>query len=554
MKVKNKIRFFKSLGGQAILVISLLIIFISLILSFFFTNRQKNFMEEELKKRCSSLANNLSYNSQYWVMTNYQPGLQQLISGIMKEKEIIYAIIIDNDGTIIGNNDTFKLGEKMDIPSPIELFGEETFVKEKILEDTKEKVIEIMSPIKITPEKISENEELLFSDKFDSNNIKGKGVKNLNTPPKKLLGIVYLGVSTKNLNEAISEIQKKAFVITFGIILIGIILTIVMIRFVTQPLRKLMDATKIIAQGNLDHYVEIKRKDEIGVLAQSFNQMTGELKKSREEIENWNKELEAKVVERTKELSEKHKELKIYSEKLQKAYEELKTLDKSKDDFLALVSHELRTPLSSIVAYTEVLLDDMAESKEEEKNYLGIIKSESDRLTRLINNVLDLSKMEAGRMPFEFNYVNLNKLVNASVRGLAGAAIKHKHKLINNLENSSIIIFADEDKIIQVLSNILSNAIKFTQEGGIITISGDVKYNNAEISISDTGHGIKKEDFNKVFDKFQQIEEVNHHSEGTGLGMPISKIIVENHKGKIWFESKVGQGTTFYFTIPIKKN
>jgi len=156
-------------------------------------------------------------------------------------------------------------------------------------------------------------------------------------------------------------------------------------------------------------------------------------------------------------------------------------------------------------------------------------------------------------MPFEFNYVNLNKLVNASVRGLAGAAIKHKHKLINNLENSSIIIFADEDKIIQVLSNILSNAIKFTQEGGIITISGDVKYNNAEISISDTGHGIKKEDFNKVFDKFQQIEEVNHHSEGTGLGMPISKIIVENHKGKIWFESKVGQGTTFYFTIPIKK-
>jgi signal transduction histidine kinase len=114
-----------------------------------------------------------------------------------------------------------------------------------------------------------------------------------------------------------------------------------------------------------DLYVEIKRKDEIGVLAQSFNQMTGELKKSREEIENWNKELETKVVERTKELGEKHKELKIYSEKLQKAYEELKTLDKSKDDFLALVSHELRTPLSSIVAYTEVLLDDMAESKEE---------------------------------------------------------------------------------------------------------------------------------------------------------------------------------------------
>jgi signal transduction histidine kinase len=196
----------------------------------------------------------------------------------------------------------------------------------------------------------------------------------------------------------------------------------------------------------------------------------------------------------------------------------------------------------------------MAESKEEEKNYLGIIKSESDRLTRLINNVLDLSKMEAGRMPFEFNYVKLSKLVNASVKGLAGMANKHKHKLINNLENSSIIVLADEDKIIQVLSNILSNAIKFTSDGGVITISGEIKDNKAEISILDTGRGIKKEDYDKVFDKFQQIEDVNHHSEGTGLGMPISKIIVENHKGKIWFESKVGQGATFYFTLPIKEN
>lgn len=165
--------------------------------------------------------------------------------------------------------------------------------------------------------------------------------------------------------------------------------------------------------------------------------------------------------------------------------EELKTLDIAKDDFLALVSHELRTPLSSIVAYTEVLLDDMAETEEEEKSYLEIIKSESDRLTRLINNNLNLSKMEAGRMPFEFESAALSHLVNTSVNGLSGTADKHKLTVINNLADSPIRVRADSDKIIQVLSNVLSNSFKFTPEGGVITISGKVSDKMAQVSIAD---------------------------------------------------------------------
>ena len=554
MEVKNHISFLRGLGGRSILAISLLITVISLILSIFFANSQKSFMEEELIKRSKALTNNLAYNSQYWVITNYRPSLQRLISGVMNEKDIIYAFVIDKDGIIIGHSDTLKIGERIDLNSIEEIYTKKSYVIEKKLEDTNEKVIEVASLIEIRREQSNENEELLFNRELESPDIQENEYNNLDSMEKKLLGIAYLGVSTKNLEDAISEVQRKAFMITFGIILFGIILTIVLIRFVTQPLRKLMDATKIVAHGNLDYHVKIVRKDEIGVLAQSFNQMTCDLKKSREKIENWNKELEAKVNDRTKELNKKHKELKKYSEDLKKAYEELQTLDKAKDDFLSLVSHELRTPLSSIVAYIEVLLDDMAETEEEEKNYLEIIKNESDRLTRLINNVLDLSKMEAGRMPFEFKYIELSKIINASVNGLAGASSKRKQKMINKLENSSFIVLADEDKIIQVLSNILNNAIKFTPDGGVITISGKIKNKKTVVSISDTGFGIKKEDHDKVFDKFQQIEDVNHHSEGTGLGMPISKIIVENHKGKIWFESEVGKGTTFYFTLPVEEN
>jgi signal transduction histidine kinase len=193
----------------------------------------------------------------------------------------------------------------------------------------------------------------------------------------------------------------------------------------------------------------------------------------------------------------------------------------------------------------------MADTEEEEQNYLEIIKSESDRLTRLINDVLDISKMEAGRMPFEFSKVEVNKLINTSIDGLASLANKHNHKIINEMENCSTCVLADSDKIVQVVSNILSNAVKFTPDGGLITISGMRKNNTMQISISDNGIGIKNDDISKVFDKFQQIEDVSHHSEGTGLGMPISKLIIENHNGKIWLESETKIGTTFYFTLPV---
>ena len=550
MEIKNQISFLKGLGGRSILVISLLITVISVILSFFFTINQKNYMEEQLRERSNALANNLAYNSQYGVLIDNKPGLQQLINGVMNEKDIMCAFIVDRNGIVLGHNDTTRIGEIIDLKSLNQLYCTASGSSEKIVKQEEEGLIKIISPIEMKLEKSSENEEILFNRDFNADNIRDDNSNGGNSIQKKLLGVVFLGVSTENLDNAISAIQRKAFVITFFIILIGIILTIVTIRFVTQPLRKLMEATKIVAHGNLDYHVKIIRKDEIGVLANSFNQMTSDLKKSRKEIEDWNRELEIKVADRTKELIKKHRELKQYSEDLQRAYEELKTLDKAKDDFLSLVSHELRTPLSSIVAYTEVLLDDMAESKEEENSFLEIIKNESGRLTRLINNVLDLSKMEAGRMPFNFKYVALQDLVNSSVKGLSGVSGKHRQTIINNLENSSIVVYADEDKIIQVLSNILNNAMKFTPDEGVITISGSIEDKMAEVTISDTGCGIKEKDYSKVFDKFQQIEDVNHHSEGTGLGMPISKIIIENHSGKIWFDSEIHKGTTFYFTLP----
>jgi len=554
MKDTDHIGFMKSLSSRAILGISVLLTIISVVLSLFFTYKQKNSMEEELKKRSIALSNNLAYNARYRVLTNMQPELQRFIHGVMNEEDIIYTYIVDQTGIIIAHSDTFRRGEETSLMTLKDIENMNTVatsISERISPLDDETIFEIVSPIEISRSNAASSEEVLFMLEPEEQTDPSIEPEKQDSQAK-LIGKVVLGVSTKNLNKSIGEIQSKGILITLVIVFCGIVLTVIVIsRSVTRPLRKLMYATKIVALGDLDYHVEVGRKDEIGILSQSFNQMTTEIKKSRKKIEDWNRILESRVIERTKELSKKNMELKKYSDELQRAFEELKTLDKSKDDFLSLVSHELRTPLSSIVAYTEVLLDGMAKSKEDERKYLGIIKSESDRLTRLINNVLDLSKMEAGRMPFEFNPVELGQLISMSIAGLSSLADKRRHTIINNLSNSDISVSADADKIIQVLSNIITNAMKFSDDGKTITIAGKKRENKALISITDEGFGIKKSDRNKVFDKFQQIEDVEHHSDGSGLGMPISKIIIENHNGKIWFDSEAGKGTTFYFTLPL---
>ncbi|MFC1492952.1 ATP-binding protein [candidate division KSB1 bacterium] len=552
MEKEFNIKKLNTLSGRAIAAISLLLITISIILSLFFTNTQKNYMENDLKIRTIALTNNLAYNSQYSVLTGYRQELQKLINGIMNEEDIVYAYIVDAvNYTIIGHSDTTLIGTIIDSNKLESLDVDNTNYREIDLPRYDNRIIEISSPIIIIPSSNDINEETFFDQNESSDNISIADTTAMEIESR-LIGIAWVGVSTKNLNAAIDRITRTGIIITAAIILPGIFFTIIlMTRFITKPLHSLMHATEFVASGDLDYQVKVDRKDEIGILAKSFNQMTEELKKSRKKIEGWNKVLEFRVMKRTEELSRKNLELKKYSNELQNAVEELTTLDKSKDVFLALVSHELRTPLSSIVAYTEVLLDDMADTKEEEKEYLNIIKNESDRLTRLINDVLDISKMEAGRMPFDFRTHELNGMINSSVTGLTSLANKKDIVIFNNLENSDILVNVDADKIIQVISNLISNAIKFSPDNASIIISGKENKNMVEIAVADKGIGIRKKDFEKVFDKFRQIEDVKHHSEGTGLGMPISKLIIENHNGKIWFDSKINKGTTFYFTLPL---
>ncbi len=248
--------------------------------------------------------------------------------------------------------------------------------------------------------------------------------------------------------------------------------------------------------------------------------------------------------------------------KLSHEVKKLRQIDSMKNDFLSLVSHELRTPLTSIMAYSETLLmEGMVDDEKERREYLQIIYDEGERLTRLINDVLDLTKMEAGKMDYFFEEYDISLIIRNAVMNSTSLASQKKQNLTSEVIGQIPTVRLDKDRIMQVLMNFLSNAIKFTPEEGSISVKVEALDSQGaaggiadqlRVSVTDTGIGISQQNLNKVFSKFEQIESIDHHSTGTGLGMPICRqIIEEGHGGKIWVESEPEIGSTFFFTIPV---
>ncbi len=242
-----------------------------------------------------------------------------------------------------------------------------------------------------------------------------------------------------------------------------------------------------------------------------------------------------------------------YAEQVETAAK-LRELDQLKSEFLASMSHELRTPLNSIIGFADVLLEgldgDLNERMEED---VSLIKQSGSHLRTLIGDILDMSKIEAGRMELRYETVDMFQLAEDIKATIQPLATEKSLQLSLNIEGEVGIVEADRTRIRQVLLNIVGNAIKFTEKGGV-TIGISEKAEHLLISIRDTGIGIKEEHIPIVFEQFRQIDGgLNRLAGGTGLGMPITKKLVELHGGSIWVKSVVGQGSTFYFTLPYQR-
>ena len=245
-------------------------------------------------------------------------------------------------------------------------------------------------------------------------------------------------------------------------------------------------------------------------------------------------------------------EIQEKSAQLEVANRELAAASRHKSEFLANMSHELRTPLNAIIGFSDVLEQRLfGELNERQADYTRDIASSGRHLLDLVNEILDLSKVEAGRMELEPSEFALADTIRGALAFVRERAVRHGIELSEDAASDLGTVVADERKVRQVLLNLLSNAVKFTPDGGTIGVRARRRNGEVEVSVRDTGIGIAPEDQAKVFDEFQQVGRASDRSrEGTGLGLTLAKRFIELHGGRIWIESEIGKGTTFTFALP----
>ncbi|HEY46561.1 MAG: hypothetical protein AMJ88_16620 [Anaerolineae bacterium SM23_ 63] len=288
-----------------------------------------------------------------------------------------------------------------------------------------------------------------------------------------------------------------------GALVVSLVLGIFLARTLTRPIREITTATRAVADGNLEHKVPVRSRDELGELATSFNLMSTKLAQSI----NLRRQMTADI------------------------------------------AHELRTPISVILGHTEAMHDGVLPPSEET---FDIIRDEANRLERMVEDLRTLSRADAGELVLTYRLVSVQDLVDQAIKAYRPQATKKDIKL--RVEGSPDLpeVNIDPDRMAQVLGNLLSNALRYTPQGGDITLSTKQTADGVEIRVHDSGPGIKPEELPNIFDRFYRTDKSRQReSGGSGLGLAIAKSIVEGHGGRIWAESDPGEGTTIVIALPV---
>jgi len=297
-----------------------------------------------------------------------------------------------------------------------------------------------------------------------------------------------------------------------GAIVLALLLGYVLSWSLIGPIQRIDSRLAAIASGNFSGQVNVANRDELGALAVNVDRMNDEL---------------------------------------QRLYRELETASKHKSEFLANMSHELRTPLNAIIGFSQVLREGISgEVNAKQAEYLDDILTSANHLLALINDVLDLSKVEAGHVELQVAPFSLQDALERGVSMVREHATTNGVQVALHANGGLDVVTGDERRIRQVIFNLLSNAVKFTPTGGLVDVAAVQASGEVRVSVTDTGPGIAAEDLDRIFEEFQQTEAGARQQEGTGLGLALSKCFVELHGGKIWCDSEIGKGSTFTFTLP----
>jgi signal transduction histidine kinase len=339
----------------------------------------------------------------------------------------------------------------------------------------------------------------------------------------------------------LTESVRRSVVLLFVALILSALASLALARRMTNPIRVLQRGAARIGAGALDERIQVRTGDELEALAEDFNRMASQL-------HDLYTGLEQRVAERTGELAITLRELEVKSRELEFA-------SRHKSEFLANMSHELRTPLTSVIGFSEVLIQRMfGELNDRQEEYLRDILDSGRHLLSLINDILDLSKIEAGHLELELSTFWLPEAIEHSVQMLRETATRRGISVQLDIAEDLGVVEADLRRVRQILFNLLSNALKFTGADGTIQVTSRLTGDAAEISVRDTGIGIAPEDQVRIFEAFQQARmAATETPEGTGLGLTLVNRFVELHGGRIWVQSELGAGSTFTFTLPVRQ-
>jgi signal transduction histidine kinase len=319
------------------------------------------------------------------------------------------------------------------------------------------------------------------------------------------MGAIFVLAPISDLDSSVNKFQNVLLLAGIGSLLIASGITLIVSKKLASPLLEMENATREISKGNLDTRVTVHSNDEIGLLAKAINELSEEIKRYRD----------------------------------------------YRREFFANISHELKTPITYLKGYAKVLKNGQFQSQQEQEQYLEIIEAEADRLSSLVNDLFELSKLEEGKIRLEFQEVDLSEVIeNVLVRASVNAQEKgllmffHKNEVVP-------AIMGDGLRLEQVLTNLIENAIRYTERGSV-EIDLSHNKNDVIVTILDTGIGISTEELPFIFERFYRVEKSrSRHHGGTGLGLSIAKQLVNLHEGTISVKSELGKGTVFKIAFPI---
>jgi len=369
----------------------------------------------------------------------------------------------------------------------------------------------------------------------------------------KPIGAVYIRSDLQELHSRVQRYAVIAAIVLSACLLAALLISSIFRRAVAEPIVDLSRIAGIVSRDK-NYSVRatpIRSPAELAILIEAFNEMLAQIQQSERALRKAHDGLEQRVRERTAELEAAKKEVEEFSHSVLLAKEEVERGSKFKDQFLSTMSHELRTPLNAVLGFSDLLADERyGPLNERQQRYISHIHTGGKHLLSLISDILDLSKIEAGRLELAIESLRVETVFGEVLSAMQPLADKKSQEMTKSVEDG-LAVRADSTRLKQVLMNLLGNAIKFTPNGGRIEAAARLVDDRVRVEVRDNGPGIPPEEQKRIFEAFYRLRESGKKSEGTGLGLAITHRLVELHGGELSLDSEIGQGSCFHFCLPV---